>query len=74
MEWGVDFVSGSISGICGLSVGYPLDVIKCRMQIRFNEYKNILTSSMKIIREENVRALYKGFAAPLINTFPINAM
>jgi hypothetical protein len=74
MGWGTDFLAGSISGIFGLSVGYPLDVIKCRMQIGFQEYKNIFSAFKKIVREERVLALYKGFTAPLINTFPINAL
>ena len=74
MEWGVDFLAGSLSVLVGLSIGYPLDIIKCRMQIDKTKYKTILISCVKIIREEKVIGLYKGFTAPVLNSFPINAL
>ena len=74
MDWGVNFLAGSISGICGLFAGYPFDIIKCRMQISKNEYKNIFTACLKIVREEKVFGLFKGVTAPLLNQFPINAV
>lgn len=74
MRWGIDFVSGLISGLCGMFVGYPFDTIKCRMQTSRHEYKNFFTSFYKIFKEEGFFGLYKGISAPLINQFPINAM
>jgi hypothetical protein len=74
MKWAIDFCSGSISGVFGVMLGYPLDIIKCRMQIKYNEYKNISTAAIKIIKEEKIWGLYKGCSVPLLNTFPINAV
>jgi hypothetical protein len=74
MEWSIDLISGSISGIFGLSVSYPLDMTKCRMQLYKNEYKTILSSLFKILKEEKLSGLYKGVGAPMLNTLPINAL
>ncbi len=74
MQWGVDFVAGSISGFFGVAVSYPLDIIKCRMQLELAQYSNITDSCKKIVREERIIGLYKGFSAPLINMISINAL
>jgi hypothetical protein len=74
MQWGVDFIAASVSGFFGLAVSYPLDIIKCRMQLEFREYRNIKSAFYKIFKEEKIFGLYKGFSAPCINIIPINAM
>ena len=74
MQWGVDFVAGSISGFFGVAVSYPLDIIKCRMQLELAHYSNITNACKKIVREEKFLGLYKGFSAPLLNVIPINAL
>jgi solute carrier family 25 carnitine/acylcarnitine transporter 20/29 len=74
MQWWVDFIAGSVSGFFGLAVSYPLDIIKCRMQLEFKEYRNIKSAFFKILHEEKFTGLYKGFTAPCINVIPLNAL
>ncbi len=74
MGWTAEFISGTISGICGLISGYPFDTIKCRMQSFSNEYKTVFSSGTKIIKEEGILGIFKGISAPMLNSFPINAM
>ena len=73
-KWATDFICGSISGICGLLLGHPLDTIKCRMQYQSNEYKTLYSTFKRIIREEKFISLFKGVIPPLCNQFPINAL
>ncbi len=73
-QWMVDFISGSISGICGLFIGHPLDTIKCRMQYEPNIYRNTFTAFKLIAKEEKLISLFKGVIPPIFNQFPINAM
>jgi solute carrier family 25 carnitine/acylcarnitine transporter 20/29 len=70
----VDFFCGSIAGIVGVLAGHPLDTVKCRMQILSQEYRGLVTSCAKIIKEERFAALYKGIIPPLISQFPLNAL
>ena len=74
MQWGVDFLAGSISGFFGLVFSYPLDIIKCRMQLEFKEYSGIRNAFFKILKEEKFFGLYKGFMAPCFNIMPVNAL
>lgn len=74
MQWGVDFISGSISGFFGLAFCYPLDIVKCRMQLEYKEYSGIFSAIFKIAREEKFLGLYKGFMGPCINIMPVNAL
>ena len=37
-------------------------------------YKNALYSTIKIIKEEKIRGLFKGIIPPVVNQFPMNAM
>jgi hypothetical protein len=73
-QWHVDFIAGSLSGICGVIIGHPLDTIKCRMQYQANYYKSTLTTVKLMLKEEQIFSLFKGFVPPMLNTFPINAM
>jgi solute carrier family 25 carnitine/acylcarnitine transporter 20/29 len=74
MKWFIDFMSGSISGACGILIGHPLDTIKCRMQINHSDYSNTLSASYRIIKEEKLWGLFKGCLSPTIFAIPINAM
>jgi hypothetical protein len=74
MNWVVDFLSGSISGACGVFIGHPFDTVKCRMQIDHSAYSNMFTASFRIIREEKFWGLFKGSTSPVLFALPINAM
>lgn len=55
-----------MSGICGQTVSYPLDIVRRRMQtavITGHEYKTIVQSLVKILKEEGfLRGYYKGLS------------
>ncbi len=73
-QWLIDFISGSISGICGLLIGHPLDTIKCRMQFQPHIYTNSIATFKLMAKEEKLISLFKGVIPPIFNQFPINAM
>ncbi|KZV88202.1 mitochondrial carrier [Exidia glandulosa HHB12029] len=63
----VDFVAGTIAGIAGLIVGYPLDTVKVRFQsaTTSSKYRSILHALATIVKEESVRGLFKGITSPM---------
>ncbi|KAI8063488.1 hypothetical protein BC940DRAFT_243292 [Gongronella butleri] len=57
------------SGVTKLAVGHPFDTIKVRMQTTTaadGRFKGPLDCLLKTVRQEGVRALYKGATPPLI--------
>jgi len=65
-----DIISGFVAGAVAVSLGFPLDVIKTRMQTSYNtsqrEGKSIFKTARGIVRHEGYLGLYKGLAAPLL--------
>ncbi len=61
------FVAGIFSGVAKLSVGHPFDTIKVRMQTTSAErFAGPLACLVQTVRNEGVRALYKGATPPLV--------
>ncbi|KAI9468685.1 mitochondrial carrier domain-containing protein [Zychaea mexicana] len=61
------FAAGVASGVTKLAVGHPFDTVKVRLQTSSNDrFKGPLDCLMKTVRQEGVRALYKGATPPLI--------
>ncbi|KAI8378059.1 mitochondrial carrier domain-containing protein [Radiomyces spectabilis] len=63
------FAAGVASGVTKLTVGHPFDTIKIRMQTSGaseGRFKGPLDCLLKTVRNEGVRALYKGATPPLI--------
>ncbi|XP_077996344.1 solute carrier family 25 member 45-like [Glandiceps talaboti] len=63
-----DFAAGLVGGSGGVIVGYPLDIIKTRLQtqsVGAVKYNGILDCAMKITRQESVFGFYKGMGFPL---------
>lgn len=73
-KWLADYTSASISGICGIFIGHPLDTIKTRMQSNPLKYKNAYNSLITIVKEESIKGLFKGVTPPMLNQFPVNAL
>jgi hypothetical protein len=70
-----DFVAGSIAGAASVAVGQPFDTIKVRMQtLDVASRATARQVAMTTVREEGVRALFKGMAAPVVMTSVINAI
>ncbi|CAB9510119.1 Congested-like trachea protein [Seminavis robusta] len=72
-------VAGLSAGISGTVIGYPLDLVKTRMQVSSKDYKpgtspTMWRMSVSILRTEGIRGLFKGLMTPLVSmTFMFSA-
>ncbi|TID18423.1 mitochondrial carnitine/acylcarnitine carrier protein [Venturia nashicola] len=61
------FVAGVFSGVAKLTVGHPFDTIKVRLQTtEASHFKGPLDCLLQTVRNEGIRALYKGASPPLV--------
>ncbi|KAL7566549.1 hypothetical protein ACA910_000619 [Epithemia clementina (nom. ined.)] len=73
---------GLAAGMLGTVIGYPLDIIKTRMQTsssssnrgRGGGGRGILATGMHIIRGEGMGAIYKGVGPPLLSLSILNTI
>jgi len=73
-DWWKPFAAGNVGGIFGLSLAYPLDTVKVRMQTRAaGTYKGIAHCIMTMGRNEGPLSLYRGLLAPIVGYGFINA-
>jgi hypothetical protein len=68
-----DFFSGGLAGAVGIFIGYPLDLVKLRLQ---NEPQLRSLSArkcfQKILRDEGLNGLYRGCLPPIFSQGFIN--
>ena len=65
--WWKHFVAGNMGGIIGLSLAYPLDTVKVRMQTRpAGTYRGIADCLSVMVRQEGFTSLYRGLTSPVI--------
>lgn len=80
-----NLAAGAFSGIFSKSLIYPLDSIKKRLQVQgFEEarnkfgstrvYRGVIDCTKKIIREETVLGLYKGFLPSIYKAAVVTAL
>ncbi|KAI9663812.1 MAG: hypothetical protein M1821_007302 [Bathelium mastoideum] len=61
------FVAGIFSGTAKLAVGHPFDTIKVRLQTsKSTQFRGPLDCLLQTVRNEGVRAVYKGATPPLV--------
>lgn len=67
-------ISGGMGGSCGWAAIFPIDVAKSRLQTQ-PAYSGMsaFVCVRKILGEEGIRALYRGFSAAVMRAFPANA-
>ncbi|KAI0820247.1 mitochondrial carrier [Trametes gibbosa] len=72
----LDFFAGTVAGMVALVVGYPFDTVKVRFQSPqiASKYRSTLHAFFTIVREERIRGLYRGIAAPLAGAPPLNGL
>jgi len=63
-----NLVAGLLAGATSTAVLQPIDVIKVRYQVWNRAYSSVAGAFTSIIREEGVRALYKGLAPAMIGS------
>ena len=73
-----NFVSGNLSMFGALSIVYPTDLIRRRMQLRgeygIPNYKNWLDCSKDMISKEGYKSLYRGIKVDYIKMLPANGI
>lgn len=71
---------GGFAGMTAISVTYPTDLIKRRLQLQSFNYKNIpkyngiKDAFIQIVKSEGISGLYKGLTANYMKTFPALAV
>lgn len=68
------FLAGTVGGVFGLTLVYPLDTVKVRIQTRpMHTYNGILHCLNTTIQQEGYKSLYRGIASPVIGYGAIKA-
>ena len=66
--------AGTVAGISGLSIMFPLDTIKCRLQTRPQEYNNkAFLVLQRMVQKEGPQSLYRGLLSPALGYGAINS-
>jgi len=75
-EYSCEFGSPKFFALCGLggiiscgvthTLVVPLDLVKCRLQVNPDKYKNIITGFKVTMKEEGTKGLAKGWAPTFI--------
>ncbi|XP_062864057.1 solute carrier family 25 member 47-B isoform X2 [Trichomycterus rosablanca] len=74
-EWKVVLLAGGVSGMCGWSVGTPMDVIKARLQVDGvgeKRYKGFIHCIRESVRSEGPAVLFRGLLLNCVRAFPVN--
>jgi solute carrier family 25 carnitine/acylcarnitine transporter 20/29 len=62
--------AGAFSGVIGSLIVNPVELVKCRMQINYGQFKSSVDCLHGIIREAGVRELYRGMFSTLMRELP----
>jgi len=69
------FVAGTVGGAFGLTLAYPLDTVKIRLQTRGKgAYKGMIDCLTTMVKREGIFSLYRGLLAPVTGAGVINAV
>ncbi|GMG43469.1 unnamed protein product [Ambrosiozyma monospora] len=60
------FIAGVFSGVAKNAVGHPFDSVKVRLQTSEGRFKGPLDCTLKTLKNEGIKGLYKGFTPPLV--------
>jgi solute carrier family 25 carnitine/acylcarnitine transporter 20/29 len=61
---GKELFAGGISGVFGVIVGLPFDLIKVRMQVNPDLYRSGISCFIKTVKTDGFFSLYRGMMAP----------
>jgi solute carrier family 25 carnitine/acylcarnitine transporter 20/29 len=60
-----EFIAGNIGGVLGISVVYPLDTAKVRLQVTGIEtYKSSFDVLSSMIKKDGLFSIYRGLLSP----------
>lgn len=69
-----EFVAGNAGGLAGITLVYPLDTAKIRMQV-YPQYKSSIDVIRTMVEQDGVKSLYRGLLSPALGfglTFAIS--
>ena len=71
----IGFLAGGISGLTAISITYPTDLIRRRLQLQnmskdVPQYNGIMDTVKKINKKEGVKGFYRGLLACYLKVFP----
>jgi solute carrier family 25 carnitine/acylcarnitine transporter 20/29 len=73
LHLGEEAIGGLSAGVIGTIIGFPLDVVKTRLQTGVvDSNQNILSIGRGIVRQEGLSGMYKGVGPPLISLSILN--
>ena len=58
-----ELIGGTVAGVVGLSLVYPLDTMKTRLQIN-PHYGGMINVYRDMVAKDGFKALYRGLASP----------
>lgn len=61
-----EFFAGGFAGSVGIFIGYPLDIVKIKLQVFPEQYKSATQCLRQTIKEEGFAGLYKGCLPPIL--------
>jgi solute carrier family 25 protein 42 len=65
------FIAGSAAGFTGQALTYPLDRARAVMAVTpMGEYRNLLAVFRRIVSQEGLFALYRGFVPTMVGVIP----
>ncbi|KAG9336418.1 hypothetical protein JZ751_002765 [Albula glossodonta] len=73
--WTVVMLAGGLSGMCGWTVGTPMDVIKARLQVDGmgkRQYRGFVHCITDSFRKEGPGVFFKGLGLNCLRAFPVN--
>lgn len=73
LNFGEEAAGGLAAGIVGTVIGFPLDLIKTRMQTQ-NHGGGMTSVALRIVRTEGITSLYRGIAPPLVSLSIVNTV
>ena len=72
---GEEAIGGFAAGVVGTMLGFPLDLVKTRMQTQATNQKlSPLRLLRHILKMEGVTSLYKGVGPPLVSLSIVNTL
>jgi len=78
VAWWKSFVAGNVGGIFGLSMAYPLDTVKVRLQTRVvgssGAYTSMRHCAVSMFKKEGFWSFYRGLLSPALGYGAINAV
>lgn len=60
-----EFIAGNVGGLIGITVVYPLDTAKMRLQV-YPQYKSAFDVISTMIKSNGITSIYRGLTSPAL--------